>query len=271
MYKVANPLYRVLLVSLLGCLVLQAEPSVYGFDTQSKAVSENKKAIASLRQQVAMQKERINGLTTLVEGLSASVSELQQRSSTATADDQSTLLKELRRMIDNINENYVSKEQLQKILSQARIPAKTVPQKRDIKKKDTKKRQETHSVQTLAQKRASQLYSQGVRLFQKKRFDEAKKRFEITDARGYKAAPTNYYLGEIAYYTKHYKDAIFYFKKSAGLYDRAGYIDTLLLHTAIALEKTGDKKQAKRFYENIVANYPGRKTAQIAQRNLARL
>ena len=48
-----------------------------------------------------------------------------------------------------------------------------------------------------------QRYSEGVRLFQKKRYDEAKKRFVLTDTRGYKPAASNYYLGEIAYYTGH--------------------------------------------------------------------
>jgi len=65
-------------------------------------------------------------------------------------------------------------------------------------------------------------------------------------------AASNYYLGEIAYYTKNYQDAYFYFKKSAGLYDKASYIDTLLLHTAISLEKTGDKAQAKIFYQTVI-------------------
>ena len=62
-----------------------------------------------------------------------------------------------------------------------------------------------------------------------------------------------------------------YFKKSAGLYDQASYIDTLLLHTAISLEKTGEKAQAKAFYENIVANYEGKKTATLAIQKLKKL
>ena len=83
-------------------------------------------------------------------------------------------------------------------------------------------------------------------------YDDAKKRFTIADAKGYKPAASNYYLGEIAYYTQQYEDAIFYYKKSAGLYDKAEYIDVLLLHTAISLERTGNKEQAKLFYQNII-------------------
>ena len=255
------------LVLWLGLSILHAEPSVYGFDTGSKTAKENKKAIAALRRQVAMQKERIDGLTTVIEGLSATINELQQRSETSSqgsSSDQTALLKELGNMIDHINANYVSKAELKKILANGGkmdTAVSTEAKKASVPKED----------KLLEKKSASKLYGEGVRLFQKRRYDEAKKRFEITDTKGYKPAASNYYLGEIAYYTKHYDDAIFYFKKSAGLYDQAGYIDTLLLHTAVSLEKTGDKKQAKRFYENIVANYPGRKTAEIAKSKLKRL
>ncbi len=117
-------------------------------------------------------------------------------------------------------------------------------------------------------KSTSKLYSEGVRLFANKRYDEAKKRFDITDVEGYKSAASNYYLGEISYYTKKYEDAIFYFKKSAGLNDQASYIDTLLLHTAISLEKSGDMGQASIFYENIIANYPAKRSAEIAKEKL---
>jgi len=117
----------------------------------------------------------------------------------------------------------------------------------------------------------SKIYSEGVRLFIKQRYDEAEKRFTITDTKGYKPAASNYYLGEIAYYTKKYEDAIFFYKKSVSLYDQASYIDVLLLHTAISLEKTGDKAQAKTFYKNIIDNYPDKKSAKIAKEKLKKL
>jgi len=163
-------------------------------------------------------------------------------------------------MIDKINSEYVSKTELQQALANrgAYISAtnKSIKDKKSepVKSKSTK-----------------ELYSEGVRLFVKRRYDEAKKRFAITDTKGYKPAASNYYLGEIAYYTKKYEDAIFYFKKSAGLHDKASYIDTLLLHTAIALDKNGEKVQARAFYENIIANYAGKKTATIAKEKLKKL
>ncbi len=255
----------------MGATVLLAEPSVYGngnsgaFYSSEKEAAQNKKTISSLKRQLAQQNERIDGLSSIVEGLSATLNELQQNgsatSSTEGSVDNSDLLKDLGMMIDKINGDYVSKAELQKALKSkgAYVPSgkpKSVEKTPDV---------------SLDGQSTNNLYSEGVRLFSKKRYDEAKKRFIITDTKGHKPAASNYYLGEIAYYTKNYEDAIFYFKKSAGLYDQASYIDTLLLHTAISLEKNGEKAQAKAFYENIIANYAGNKSAEIAKEKLKNL
>lgn len=250
-------------------LLVHAEPSVYGFGSEEPTVNvqttgSSNRSVASLQQQIAQQEERIDGLTTIIEGLSASIHELQQSkgsntSSMETNDVSNTaLLKKLAAMIDEINANYVTKEELQNALGHK---SQT---KSAIKKTAT----ENASIQG---KSNAKLYSEAVRYFVKKRYDEAQKRFTITDTKGYKPAASNYYLGEIAYYTKKYEDAIFYFKKSAGIYDKASYIDTLLLHTAVSLEKSGDKGQAKAFYENIIENYKGKKTAKIAKERLKKL
>ena len=247
-------------------MMVMAEPSVYGnsnsFYNRDKVVEKNKKIISALRQKITQQNERIDGLMSIVEGLSSTVNELKNTQSSKTSSgihSDTVLLKELGKMIDDINSNYVSKEELQTILNNPSILNKTTTV--NVKKIEKK----------LDNKSVKELYSEGVRLFVKQRYDEAKKRFVITDTKGYKPAASNYYLGEIAYYTKMYEDAIFFFKKSAGLYDKASYIDTLLLHTAISLEKSGEKEQAKAFYENIIENYADKKTASIARNKLKTL
>ncbi len=241
-----------------GTLTLHAEPSVYANVNNERAVhrastySSSRRSLSVMKQKIAAQDERIDGLTTIIEGLSASLHKLQIREShnaTVNTDiPNDELLKKLANMIDDINANYVSKEEFYVALGKKQSKVK-------IKKN----------------KSTASLYSEGVRLFVKKRYADAQKRFTITDAKRYKPAASNYYLGEIAYYTKQYEDAIFYFKKSAGLYDQASYIDTLLLHTAVSLDKSGDKSQAKAFYENIIANYKGKKSAKIAKDRLKKL
>jgi len=273
---------RSLLFTFAGVNVLMAEPSVYSYRDSTPSydegyshgrkpakvvITQNRDNIVRLKRRIIELEERVDGLSSLVEGLSITINELQapgrvqQTPVNKTNTDNTALLKELGVMIDQINENYVSKEELQRILKS--------------KDKYTAPKKEKHATASnsgsLADISSSKLYSEGVRLFLKKRYNEAKKRFTITDTKGYKPAASNYYLGEIAYYTKKYDDAIFYFKKSAGLYDEASYIDTLLLHTGISLEKTGDKEQAKAFYENIIDNYSSKKSAKIARERLKKL
>ncbi len=221
---------------------------------------ENRNRIMALQRMVMEQNERIDGLTSLLEGLSASVARLEE--STKTKDDSRSkeLIVSLEQTIEQIKRDYVTKEALERRLGQGHTTAKrSVPLQ-----------EETHISKT-SPKPLSKYYSEGVRSFVKRRYDEAKNDFLITAEKGYKSAASNYYLGEIAYYTKHYDDAIFYYKKSAGLYDRASYMDVLLLHTAISLDKKGRKKQAKLFYESVINDYPGTKAAEIAQKRVERL
>ncbi len=267
-------------IMVAGSSLVYAEPSVYGFGSSEstssrssqRSVSSNR-SIAALKQKIAQQDERIDGLTTIIEGLSASLNELQMKRTAPPVIEESgqsndALLQKLAAMIDDINENYVSKEELQKALGKKSIHKKSVSKKNTVNSSGKSDKKNKDSLQG---KSNAKLYSEGVRLFGKKRYSEAYKRFTITDTKGYKPAASNYYLGEIAYYTKKYEDAIFYFKKSAGIYDQASYIDTLLLHTAVSLEKSGDKGQAKAFYENIIENYSGKKSAKIAKQRLKKL
>ena len=247
-------------------VMVVGEPSVYGNSNGlyavDKIVVENKKTIAILKQKLAQQNERIDGLMSVVEGFSTTMNELKNSQSSAGQSGNkgdTVLLKELGGMIDKINANYVSKDDLRAIMEGKKVEASP----REVK--------EVSSQEGISTKNVKDIYSEGVRLFVKNRFDEAKKRFTATDTKGYKPAASNYYLGEIAYYTKVYDDAVFYFKKSAGLQDKASYMDTLLLHTAISLEKKGEKEQAKTFYENIIENYTGKKTASIAKDKLKNL
>jgi len=251
----------------LMSIVSFCEPSVYGntngFYNADKVVAQHKKMISVLERKIVQQNERIDGLMSIVEGLSATVNVLkntQNSAQTSGANNNVALIEELGVMIDKINTSYVSKDELRKALGNGvSTQAPVVPVAKPVSKpKDI-----------LNHKNTKELYSEGVRLFVKKRYDEAKKRFEIADTKGHKPAASNYYLGEIAYYTKKYSDAVFYFKKSAGLDDKASYIDTLLLH--ISLEKNGETKQARAFYENIIENYEGKKTASIAKDKLKKL
>jgi TolA-binding protein len=223
---------------------------------------QNRQKILSLQRIIVEQNERIDGLTSLIEGLNAQIAELKiiRTHTSKDREDNETikLIEDLGKMIDEVSNNCVRRSELEKMVGSSTLPSvskKTVaaPKKREG---------------TLSNIPAKRLYSEGVRLYVKKRYEEAKRRFLLTAKKGYKPAASNYYLGEIAYYTKQYKDAIFYYKKSASLYDQASYMDVLLLHTAISLDKSGEKEQARLFYENVIENYPGKRSAEIAKKRL---
>lgn len=237
--------------------------SMFGFGddtsrTQTPKYSQQPQNI-SLQQRVLQQGEKIEGLISVVEGLSASLSQLQQaEEQRKKSNEDQIVLQKLIQMVDEINASYVSKEELKRLL---------VNQQAVQPKVEKAVQPSAVSMGTDKQK----LYSEAVRLYMKQSYDQAKERFLITADQGYKPAASYYYLGEIAYYTKQYEEAIGYFKKSAGLYDKASYIDTLLFHTAVSLENSGKKDEAKAFYQNIVDNYQDKKTAKLSQDRLKRL
>ena len=280
-----NTMVQTLLLLMLGSTLSQAEFGNFGYEPNydeppretynelkrtipaKQVIIQNRKTITALQRRVNELEERLNGVTSLMEGLNATIAEMKMAESRGAAPsgtaapDNTQLLKELGLMIDKINDDYVSKDDLKQALAGKKISSR----------KNTRKNSAADASENFTDKPTSKIYSEGVRLFVKQRYDEAKKRFVITDKKGYKPAASNYYLGEIAYYTKKYEDAVFFYKKSASLYDQASYIDVLLLHTAISLEKTGDKSQAKTFYQNIIDNYPDKKSAKIAKEKLKKL
>jgi len=250
-----------LLVTLGG--LLTAEPSVYGrsYGGGSAQISQNKKMIYTLRQQVSRLQEEIDGLRSVVEGLNQQLNQLQREKKSAA--------------------NAVTPEQLSRLEQRiAALEKRPVPSGKSVKKSasrsvtkghgsHTPKKKTSVSGNSYLQKAASnKLFSRGVRLINQKRYAEAKKRFDILAGRKYKPASTQFYLGEIAYRTGKYDDAIKHYQKSAELNENAAYMDRLLLHTGIALEKSGDKAQARNFFQAIVDGYPGSGSAAVAKRHL---
>ena len=104
-----------------------------------------------------------------------------------------------------------------------------------------------------------------------KNFDSSIPKYERLVEINYKPAEGNFYLGEMWYMRKKYDLAISHFKKSAVLYDKAAYMPTLLLHSAISFEKTKDKENAKSFYSTLVDLYPSSSEAKVAKQNLTKL
>ena len=254
----------ILVVVLIGSL--GAEPFVYGGSSSStKQVKRNKTAIYKLRQETARLREQIEGLRSIIEGLNQTVGRLQQQKGSGGGDKK--LLTDITNLIDKINQNYVSKAELKRALKNGQLKTASRPPVTHAAPPKEKSTPPSRG-KSLAKASSSSLYSKGVRLVGKKHYTDARKRFDILASRGYKKAATHFYLGEIAYRTHHYADAVEEYKQSAELNENAGYMDKLLLHTGISLEKSGDREQAKRFFQAIVDGYPGTSSAKVAKKHL---
>jgi TolA-binding protein len=239
--------------------------SLYGYEVSLKdVVLQNRSKISTLKAQISEQKERIDGLISLVEGMNSTIQELQEDKKLTSNSNNTVLLKELGKMIDKINNDYVSKKELQHILAKYNVStSKTQKTSKVSKNKDI---QPISNSSTL-----KDIYSQAMKLYIQKDYKESIKRFELCDKKGYKVAKADFYLGEMAYYSKDYESALFYYKKSAGLDTQASYMPVLILHTAISLDRTNQKEQAKLFYQNVIEAYPQTKSANIAQNRLEKL
>ncbi|MBL0686582.1 MAG: tetratricopeptide repeat protein [Sulfurospirillum sp.] len=153
------------------------------------------------------------------------------------------VLGELSSLIDSINNNYVSKDLLEK------------SNKKKLKPKSNKK------VSSLSSKSGVTLLKEGIEFFNKKMYSESKLRFMRLVEINHKPARSNYYLGEIAYFQKSYKEAIEYYKKSISLYDKANYMPTLLYHTGVSFSKLKQSSQATQFFNALKQGYPDSKEA----------
>lgn len=258
-----------------------AEPSVYGhsYSSGSAQVKRNTNAIYSLKEKIARQQEEIDGLKSLIESLSQQVNRLiaPTKPSRNGSADESKTIRQLQERVARLEKRLESSRSTQKTRSASR--SASAAKKRSTlskagtaqssSKKATRKTSTGSGGNSYLQKAPSaKLFSRGVRLINQKKYSDAKLRFDILLTRHYKPASSNFYEGEIAYRTGHYDEAIKYYQKSAELNENAVYMDRLLLHTALSLEKSGDKEQARNFFQAIVDGYPGTTSARIAKKHL---
>lgn len=186
-------------------------------------------------------------------------------------------------LVNKINSDFVSSSELKSNMEQfvtrnefealkKAMGLKSKETKPSSQKKiDTKEKIENNSKKELTSSDKKSLLADGKKYFSKKYFTKAIPIFEKLIDSNYRPAESNFYLGEMWYVRKKYDQAISHYKKSAILYDKAAYMPTLLLHSAISFEKIKDKPNAKNFYSTLVDLYPKSKESKIAKKNLSKL
>lgn len=201
----------------------------------SGITSEYNQSVSTIRQtldeNLAIQNENIGKLSQAIQGLS--------------------------KLIDTINANYVTGQDLQTLreeFSSLRRAIEKLGEEPDFSNEDNFK-----------------VYQDARDFLDKKQYKKAEDRFKWTADKKFKPAGSHFYLGQIAYATRRYSDAVYYYKTSVSLYDKADYMPELLIKTADSFEKIKDSENAIKFYESVMTAFPDSSEAKTAKENLARL
>jgi len=263
----------------------------YGLSASEQVVLKNKNEIKSIATQTKNQmfqidslQERIDGLQSVVENLTRtsyqnkidlkhlntkflddinSSQEYKRRltnlieSNLKQIEETKLTLEQLDKIVKNIEMSFVSKDEFNSLVNDFN-KFKTLL-KKELKTKNISKNTQRTNWQILTDAKAN---------FNKKFYTKSIKDFEYLISKNFKSAFSHYMIGEMNYRRKNYANAIAYFKKSADIYSKAEYMPTLMLHTAISMQETGDTEKAEIFYNAIMSSYPNTKEANIASKNL---
>ena len=198
-----------------------------------------------------------------------------------TVNNLKAALAKLSALVNKINSEYVSSSELEKNMQQfitreefealKKAMGVKTSQVTPTKTTENKSSSSEDIKKDLTANDKLELINEAKKDFDAKNFNSAIPKYEKLVEVNYKPAESNFYLGEMWYVRKKYDLAISHFKKSAVLYDKAAYMPTLLLHSAISFENTKDKENAKSFYSTLVDLYPDSSEAKIAKKNLTKL
>jgi TolA-binding protein len=264
-------------------------PSPYGLTSSEKAVLQNKNKLKKVLMRTTNQanevdslRERIDGLQSVVESLSRkaqankiSLAEMKNSKDEMAKDkdeyekrlseiveENSNAIKELQKVVYTINESYVTKDEFNSLVKSVNDFKALVA--KELKSKSTK----TNSGSSLSKMDKALILKKAKEYYGKKYYTKAIEYYSYLARNNYKPAYSYFMLGEMNFKRKKYGDAISFYKKSAALYSKASYMPKLMLNTAISMDRTKDKKNAKAFYNAIISKYPTSAEASSAKKYL---
>ena len=279
-------------------------PTPYGLTSSEKTVLQNKHALKNVvvnsnnqANKVDSLRERIDGLQSIIESLSrksqknkTALASLENKNSedlknadeyekrlaeavelnsklaeknTQTIAKNLLVIQELSKLIDTINANYVTKQEFNSLVN-------SVNEFKALVSKELKSKVKSKE-SSLSSMTNGEVADKAKALYDKQYYTKAIEYYTYLISKNYKPAASHFMVGQMKFQRKNYSDAISYYKKSASLYSKASYMPELLLNTAISMDKTNDKKNAKVFYNAILSKYPDTKEAKSAQKYLLAL
>jgi len=298
----------VLLTTAVPLLLIGAEPSAfgagdlsnsepYGLTSNEKIILQNKDKLHKVTvksnnqaNEVESLRERIDGLQSIIESLNrkahnnkVNLSRLDEENSIKSQNNVEyekrlnevvqgnseniiklkTVMTEISLLVDTINKEYVTKSEFNSLVNDVN----------DFKSLMVKELKATSSASKpatseLSKKTNAQIATEAKAFYNKKYYTNAIENYEHLIKQNYKPAYAHYMIGEMNFKRKNYANAISYFKKSSSLYSKASYMPKLMLHTAISMDNSNDKENAKKFFQAVVLKYPNSSEAQEAKKYL---
>lgn len=230
-----------------------------------KNLKSNKKDLLKIKLKVNSLKDNVDGLKSVVESINGKISEdikSKNQSSSISSDEFSQLKKKIEK---NEKENKKRFKDLEKSI------AKLIKLVSSNSTSSAPKKLKKKSVKLKTKLTSKQSYSEGVKLYGKKSYTEARGYFLDSAEGGYKPATSYFKMGETLYFQRKFSEAIIYYKKSVNKDDKTPFMSTLMLHTGISFQKTSDKEGARKFLDAVVGAYPNSKDAVIAKKYLKKL
>ncbi|EOI6145126.1 tetratricopeptide repeat protein [Campylobacter coli] len=205
-----------------------------------------------------------NNLSTELQNLKAYVEESRKIQDTNNKQIKK-ILAELSSLVDSINANYVSKDDLNDFNLSAKntlvIPTSDDKNTTSLKENNASvipvKEKEVKQIDdSWKKKKNNEILDLAIKDLNDNSYENSKTKLNYLISKQYKPARANFWLGEIEYKQKKYNNAIAYYKTSSALSTKGDYFPKLLYHTAISLDKIGDPKTANGFYKALKTNYP---------------
>lgn len=192
------------------------------------------------------------------------------------------VLGEITTLINKINDDYISKEdmnqtitffqsEIARVQNQTKITPVTPVVSDDNKTQEiiqdaNKTQDEVIEVKDDSWKKlqSSEILKKAIDETNKNQFEDAREKFEHLISIHYKPARSTFWLGEIRYKQQDYAGALGFYKKSSAISTKGDYVPKLLYHTAISLDKVGDPKSANKFYKALKTAYPDSPEAKVS-------
>lgn len=290
--------------------------SSYGLSNTEKHIMKNQSNISDLSSKYGEIKSLVDSLNRRLEGLESTYegdssklnstvkklddltsqfrsssfvdSDENTSSSNISGDDIASLkasISKLNSLVNKINSEYVSSNELQKNMQQFVTREEFEALKKSVGVKSSSTATATQTTTTASSTVETKVaepslataddrlkyMNQAKEEYKNKNFTAAIPKFEKLVELNYKPAENSYYLGDMWYVRKKYDVAISHFKKSAMLNDKAAYMPSLLLRSAISFENTKDKENARNFYSTLIDLYPNSSEAKDAKNRLLKL